>query len=394
MVWDYLIITLKNVKRRGVRSWLTVLGVVIGVMAVVALLMLSMGLQNAVEFQFSKLGLKSIRIIPGALRGAPSGGVSLPQGMKEKLDSMSIIDYVNPVVIDYRSLEFGREKKFFSFMGYDASLSGKGFVDLNVNMERGRFFHKNEKNAVILGNKVAHDSFKRAINLRSNVKIKGVSFRVVGILEKTGSDIDKRVYLPLQTMRDIFNIPTDINLLVIGLKEGVDTEEGARQIKVKLLRYYDKDDFAIFTPKQLLSRIQQMIGMLNFILGMIAAISLIVGSIGIMNNMFTSVLERTREIGVMKAIGARKSAIVLIFLLEAGIIGLVGGIIGLALGAAISYGVAAIAAHLGFDFLVVRLTLRITLVTLLLAFGVGALSGIAPAYRAASLKPIDALHYE
>jgi len=156
----------------------------------------------------------------------------------------------------------------------------------------------------------------------------------------------------------------------------------------------DEKEFSVYTPKQLLDQLSSILGAIKIILSGIAAISLVVGGIGIMNSMFTSVLERTRQIGIMKAIGATKKDILSLFLIESGLIGLGGGLIGVILGITTAKIVEVVAFNLGFSLLVIKLDFLLIGLVLFFAFFIGMISGAIPAYQAASLKPVDALRYE
>jgi len=180
----------------------------------------------------------------------------------------------------------------------------------------------------------------------------------------------------------------------VNIKEGIDINDAEKIIETELLRSFDDEDFDILTPEQILREINTILGAVQTVVSGIAAISLIVGAIGIMNAMFTSVLERTREIGIMKAIGARNSDIAAIFLAEAGIIGTVGGLMGVAIGTVLAFSVGAAAKAFGFPLLSIKVDPVTIIVALLFSFAIGSLAGLVPAMQAANLKPVDALRYE
>ena len=227
-----------------------------------------------------------------------------------------------------------------------------------------------------------------------SIKINGVQFKVIGIFDSTGTDIDSRVYLPLDTARELFGKPNTVNVMTVKIKDGIDVEKAAEDIRVMLRKSYEEEEFVVFTPEQLLSQLKNILGAIKILLSGIAAISLVVGGIGIMNSMFTSVLERRREIGIMKAVGAKNRDILLLFLIESGMIGLIGGLIGIGLGISVAKSVELIAAQLGFSLLSVGLDYGVMIFMLLFSFSVGMASGVIPAYQAAKLKVVDALRYE
>ena len=182
--------------------------------------------------------------------------------------------------------------------------------------------------------------------------------------------------------------------MTVKIKDGINTEKAAEDIRVMLRKSYEEEEFVVYTPEQLLSQLKNILGAIKILLSGIAAISLVVGGIGIMNSMFTSVLERRREIGIMKAVGAKNRDILLLFLIESGMIGLIGGLIGIGLGISVAKSVELIAAQLGFSLLSVGLDYGVMIFMLLFSFSVGMASGVIPAYQAAKLKVVDALRYE
>ena len=230
--------------------------------------------------------------------------------------------------------------------------------------------------------------------------INGKKFRVVGTLERIGNpDDDQAFIIPLETARNLFDEPDNLMVIMANLKPGFDASEVAENIKKAMRRDRDQkkgeEDFSVQTSEQLKETVGDVLNLVQGVLVVIAGISLLVGGIGIMNTMYTSVLERTRDIGVMKAIGARNINIMWIFLIESGIIGLVGGAIGCAIGIAISKSIEyASSTQLGVDYLKASTAPELIFGALAFSFLVGMLSGTLPAMRAARLKPTDALRYE
>ena len=202
------------------------------------------------------------------------------------------------------------------------------------------------------------------------------------------------MYIPIDVARGLFNKTDFINAMVVKVKPGFTQDQVVADLEQKLERRLGEGNFDIFTPDQILRQLNTILGIVQAVLGGIAAIALLVGGIGIMNSMFTAVLERTREIGVMKAVGARNSDVLHIFLVESGLIGSMGGLVGIIVGFAIAKAVEYGARLAGFSLLSVRLDITLVIVALLFSFLIGMLSGALPAYRAARLKPVDALRYE
>jgi len=394
MIIDYFNFALKNIRRRKLRSWLTIIGIVIGVTAIVSLITIGQGMQASIQEQFEKLGIRNIRIVPGGLQGPPGPGFALPNEMIDKVEEIKGVEYVDAVVTDFGAVEFSNTKELVAIVGYDTSLGKKGFVDTDAQLEAGRFFSSGDSKKVLIGNNVAHDLFDKQILLKNSFLIKDTKFRVLGIFEKTGTPIDDRVFIPLDDAREILNQPDTVNAMIVKLLPGIDINEAADDIEERLSRSFDDGTFEVLTPEQILNQINQILGVISIVLGGIAAISLIVGAIGIMNSMFTSVLERTRHIGVMKAVGARNLDIFLIFLLESGFMGLAGGMLGAILGSAIAIAAGLGAQAAGISFFSTRIDFVVMASALILSFLVGVISGTFPAWRASKLSPVEALRYE
>ena len=391
---DVFILALDNLKERQLRSWLTIIGIVIGIAAVVTLIFIGNGLENAIQAQFSKMGISNVRLAPGNLRGPPTGSLGFNNSIINQVEKVKSVEYVNPVLLNFANVEYANEEGYFMTVGYDTKLSDKGFLDADLKLVEGRFFNPDEKGGAIIGYKMAKDFFKKDILSKNTININGIQFKVIGIFDSTGTDIDNRVYLPLDTARELFDKPNTVNVMTVKIKDGIDTEKAAEDIRVMLRKSYEEEEFVVYTPEQLLSQLKNILGAIKILLSGIAAISLVVGGIGIMNSMFTSVLERRREIGIMKAVGAKNKDVLLLFLIESGMIGLIGGLIGIGLGVSVAKSVELIAAQLGFGLLSVGLDYGIMIFMLLFSFSVGMISGVIPAYQAAKLKVVDALRYE
>jgi len=394
MAKDYVTFAWTSIRHRGLRSWLTIIGLVIGVAAIISLITVGQGMQNAIQEQFEKLGIRNIRIVPADLQGPPSSFFTLDNALIDKTEAISVVDYVDKVMIESGIVEFNNEEKFVTVLGYDVSLADRGFADIDVKARDGRLFLPGDRGVLIAGSKVADDLFDKEIRSKNTLAVENEKFKVVGIFAETGTDIDNRVYIPLKDSRDLFDRPNDINILVIHVKDGIDINDAQRTIERELLRSFDDEDFDILTPQQILDEINAILGAVQTVVAGIAAISLLVGAIGIMNSMFTSVLERTRDIGVMKAIGAKNTDIAGIFLAEAGIMGAIGGAIGILFGTALAFAVGFGAQAAGFPFLSIKVDFLTVIVALLFSFVLGAIAGLLPALQAAKLKPVDALRYE
>jgi len=391
---DMVTLAVNNLKERKLRSWLTVLGIVIGIAAVVTLMLLGTGLENAIKLQFAKMGISNIRVAPGNLRGPPTGSIGFNNSIIDHVEKSKYVEYINPVLLDIATVEYANKELSLMVRGYDTKLSDRGFADIDIKIGSGRYFSPREQGTVIIGYNIAHDKFDKDILVKNNININSKQFKVIGIFEKTGVDEDDSIYLPLEDARELFNKKDLVNVLVVKIKDGIDIEKAADDITRILKRTYNEEEFVVFTPEQVLNQLEEILNVVKVLLSGIAAISLVVGGIGIMNSMFTSVLERRRQIGIMKAVGATKNQILFAFLVESGLIGLGGGVIGVLLGFSVAKSVEIVAKLMGFGLLYITPDYKVMIPMLLFSFFVGMISGIIPAYQAAKLSPVEALRYE
>lgn len=393
MLLEYFKLTLKNIRHRRMRSWLTILGIIIGVASVVSLISIGQGLENAINAQFEKMGTQVIMVMPKGMQTGFASG--LTDDDVNTVEKLPYFEYVTPLIAGTAEVEYKREKKFTMITGFPTKDAENRFAGMDFAIMEGRYFNTNEKYGVILGYNVAKDMFEKEIPSRSRIKLNGIDFTVVGVFEQLGRpDDDRAIYMPIDTARTLFNKPKEVNFMMLRVKPGTDITFVAENIKKELKRARGNENFDVFTPDQILKQMGQILGVVQIILVGIAAISLIVGGIGIMNTMYTSVLERTKEIGIMKAIGATNYDIAAIFLTESGILGLIGGLIGIVLGSGVAEGVGIFAKASGFGMLLIIIDPIVVGGALIFAFVVGALSGLMPARHAASLQPVDALRYE
>ncbi|MBN2567674.1 ABC transporter permease [Candidatus Woesearchaeota archaeon] len=382
------------------RSWLTIIGIVIGVASVIAIVSLGAGMEAAVNSQISGLGADLVTVSPGysrAMRFGPGGdfdgGSSASDATLGRQDLQVVrgLPEVKAIGTQIRgSVEvyYLGEKATISLTGVDQST----WKDITTDgIGEGRMLGPADSNVVVIGERLATEHFDKPIGINQLLTIEGRSFRVVGILEEgTGSTIHMPISQAYQVLED--SVRGEYDSIIIKVKDGVDVQAFVDKLEKRLMlsrHVTSKDqDFSVSSNIQFASRMSDMTSTMTMFLAGIAAISLLVGAVGIANTMFTSVLEKTKEIGIMKAIGARNRDIMLIFLFNAGSIGLVGGFLGIGLGWIISKG---LGAAMEMSTIVSG---GIVAIALLVSVGVGIIAGIVPAYQASQLSPVDALRYE
>lgn len=404
MITDYFNYAFKSLKNRGLRSWLTMLGIFVGIATVVSLISLGQGLQDAMTEQFEMMGTNIIYIAPGSSLFSGMGGsaVTLTDKDKAVIEKVRGVELVGGIISKVASVRYKGEVKYTFVSGLPTDKAQKIIEDMQqVRIDKGRKFNPSDKYATIIGHMIAGgDFFKQEVDIGDKIEVNGRNFRVIGSIESLGnSQDDTSLWIPLETAKEVFET-SDYYALMARVKDNYKPSDVAEDIKEKLRKERNvkkgEEDFIVQTSEELLESVGVVLDAVQWFLIGISAISLLVGAIGIMNTMYTSVLERTREIGVMKAVGAKNSDITTLFLIESGVLGMTGGLVGCLLGIGLSRSVEIAASRLLSSSALLKAHISIELVAgaLLLSFIVGCVSGVLPARQAAGLKPVDALRYE
>jgi len=388
-------------RRNKTRSFLTMLGIIIGVFAVIALVSLGTGLRNYITGRFESLGSNNLYVIPGG--GDESGGLNRMQAMSgigSKLKP-SLVEEVkkigSPVSEVIGELEVPGVAKYrnkhltVTMIGTTPEI----FILDNLEMDQGRFFNRSEvssaKNVVVVGSEVVNKLFEGKEPLDKELIIADNRFKIIGTLKSRGGGVmgataDRVVLTPItvaQKLSDNKNLQT----ILVKVDDKNRMDEAKYRIKTQLLKTLKEDDFSVVSQETILNTISSILGVLTTALGCIAAISLLVGGIGIMNIMLVSVTERTREIGIRKAVGATNRDILTQFLAEAVFLSLFGGFIGVFLGYLGTLIVGKLLSANAFSWWSVLLALGVSSL-------VGVIFGVAPAITASRLDPVEALRYE
>lgn len=389
-------------KTNKMRTALSTLGIIIGIGSVITLVTLGQASQESIRTRIQSLGANLLTIRPGAQQqgfifGGPSNSTTLKYDDALAIQNSKRVTTVETVAAEYSSrsqVSYDRNNSNVSVAG----ISGNYFKLRNIKVELGsEISGENDQTLLkvaVLGPTVVEDLFGENANpLGKSINIEGQAFTVIGVTESKGGNLDETIYIPLGTAQKALFGVTHVSTIYVGAKSEELMDAAKNQVGFLLLEQHRKStpddaDFSITSQEDILETANEVTGTFTTLLAGIAAISLIVGGIGIMNIMLVTVTERTTEVGLRKALGAKRKTIIIQFLMESVILTIAGGIIGVTLGISASY------------FLTSRLSLPnvISWESVILAVGVssiiGIIFGLYPAYKASKLQPIEALRYE
>lgn len=409
-ITDTLKLSLSVLRANKIRSFLTSLGIIIGIASVIVIMSVGAGAQSLIINQLNSVGTNLVGILPGASdpNGPPASVLGIAVTTLKYEDAVSIGREIQNItaVSSYNS---GMGKINYQNKTVDANFYGvmsQYLVVENVEVMKGRFFtDEEEKNGVrvaVLGYQVWQDLFDNEDPIGKKIRIKKEIFEVIGAMAERGTagfqNQDDLVLIPVLTAQKILLGTNYVNFIRAKVNRQENIEQATEEIRLLLrdrhnLKTDQEDDFSVRNTQQAIEILTTVTNAVRFFLAAIAAISLVVGGVGVMNIMLAAVNQRIREIGLRKAVGARKSNILWQFILETIAITLAGGIIGIIIGGLLSAAVALVARYLGYNW-----DLVVTPSSVLIGSGVAALIGlifgIYPAQKAAKLDPIEALRYE
>ncbi len=404
MKGEYLLLAINGLKERKLRSWLTMIGIFIGIAAVVALMGLGEGLRTAITGQFGFLGtdILSVQASQFALAGAPGQGAPNPlsDDLPAKIARIHGVEASFGRYMESGTMEFNNQIG----VGYAISMpegENRKVLEkmMNVKAAQGRTLKDGDRRKLFLGHQFSTDEpYGKGIKAGDRVLLEGLAYTVVGIMEKKGSFLmDGAVIINEEIMlEEIREDDGTVDVIAVKVKDEKEIDKIAEDIE-KLLRKErnvkeGEEDFEVSSPQQILETLDSTLFAVQMFVTIIAIISLLVGGIGIMNTIYTSVLERTKEVGIMKSIGAKNSTIFTLFFFESGLLGLVGGVIGIALGLTGAYGTAFLGRlALGSDLIQASVSPGLIIGSLLFAFVLGTAFGVLPAIQASRLQPVESL---
>ncbi len=411
--YDIFKLSLSHVRKSKMRSWLTIIGIVIGVAAIVAIISIGDGLQASVQKSLGSLGADLITVSPGYSRatgtgpgqGSQGGGVSTVNLTDKDLNVIKQVPgviYVNGMVSGRSDMILGAEKTSVSISGVDITVWRS---IISTELESGRYLQPGDSNAVVIGYSLAHNVFLQPITQNRPVTIGGKTFKVVGIFTQSGGfgGTDNAVYMPADSARDVITETVERNhftsiTVKIADQNLADRVKADIEQKLMMSRHVNSRtrDFTVTAFASIQQQISSVTQAITLFLGAIAAVSLLVGAVGIANTMFMSVMERTRQIGLLKSLGATDAEVMKVFLIESGLFGVVGGVIGVTTGILISVLISSVGLLMIGPGGTMTTVVSPQLIIFALAFSiiVGVLSGVMPARSAAKMNPVDALRFE
>lgn len=410
MLLDYFDLALQSIRNRRLRSWLTVLGIVIGVTAVVALIAIGQGMKHSIEQEFERLGYDTIIVFPGG--NISQGGGFFGGGITSQVLDLEALSQspqiaqigalrIETAMVNSSSME-GLAYLRVTGLGPGVKENFSGYFR-NFTLEAGRTFTNDDQFVVVLGNRLAADL---KVGVGDKITIDDQEFAVIGVLQAVEQgrggigfgNINNALFVPIKALEALNQDAGKVSIALVKAAKGAKVSEVATHIKTIMSR--QETPVSTVTAEEISQRVSGVLSVIQMTLAAIAAISLLVGAIGVMNTMYTAVLERTREIGILKAIGATDGHILSLFLIESGVIGLIGGVIGVLCGVGISSGASSFIGRtvalgfLGGASLGAEFSPELIIGTLCFSFVLGALSGVLPARQAARLHPVEALRYE
>ena len=400
---DLLKYALQHMHKKKLRSFLTILSVLIGIAAMTTLIAFGQGVSTYVADIAQQMGEDKLMVQPRGFGFGPAleSNVRLREGDVDAVESVAAVAEASGTYVLSGEVLFDDQRRYVNVFGLDYG-NRKKLLDevFDLSLIAGRDLRGKEKSKAVFGfnYQVPDKIFKKPLKVGDNVLLNNHSVEVAGFYDSLGNpEDDKNIYMTDIALEEVLGAQ-DFQFIVVRTVEGRSPTAVVSQVRRALLDHRNqvagREDFFVQTFEQVIATFTSILDIVTTVVILIALISLVVASVNIANTMYTAVLERTREIGVFKAVGARNHDILFVFVMESGMLSLLGGIIGIVLGWLIAFGAGRIVAGAGFGAFSPLFTWQLALGALLFSFLIGALAGLLPAWQASRLKPVDALRYE
>jgi putative ABC transport system permease protein len=398
LIIESIRISWSSLVNKKLRLALTVLGIAIGVAAIVGLLSVGFGMQSAITESMEQFGSDKIMVMAGGGMGGMGGlsGASLESDDLDEIRKIKGVDDASGMILKMLPVKFKDEIKTTYIIGIDANDVKTFFSEMqSFKIADGDFFQKGDKDVVTIGKIVASGLFEKDVKVGNDIYIDNKKVEVTGIMSEIGNpQDDSQIYVPLDTMNELVGDTNELSYIIVKASDPGKVDSVAQDVEDYLDKKYGEKNFMAYTSEQVAQSVSQIFSMISIVLGGIASIALLVAGIGIANTMYMSVMEKTREVGVMKAIGATNKHIMEIFLVESAIIGMLGGLIGIIIGFGVSVAVTYYAKTAGISMLKATVTPELAIGGLLFAVILSMIFGLLPARKASKMNPVDALRYE
>ncbi len=402
-----LVVAFNQLRANKMRSFLTILGILIGVGSVMGVTSIGEGLRRQIISEFERVGGSKLILVSPPRQWVQRDGRLVRRAWEEHLlvediqrisDECSLVESVIPLTAAGAQLKYQKANAQGEFWGVNPGFSEAW----NWPVEVGRFITPSDlkkwRKIVIIGHTIKEDLFGDRTALGREIKINGRRYEVVGVMSDKrmfNEDWGQRVFIPFTTAAKRMTGNDYLDVLFVYAKGARDANEAAEEIRRTLRRYKEHgDEFEIETADSQIQQVNRIFGIMKIVVGGIAFVSLLVGGIGIMNIMLVSVTERTREIGIRKAVGARRQTILTQFLIESAFLCLFGGMLGVLFGLGLGMGISGIISSLSGEPFPSVISLQATVTALIFSASWGILFGVFPAWKAAKMHPVDALRYE
>ena len=381
---DFFLIAIKDMKKKKFSTLLTVFAISLGILSIYVILSINQNFNTSIQAQLDEFGADKIFILK-------TGGsdVSFDDQLISELERTSNVEKIYGYALLRIQFQNGREFERVQVLA--SELSEDFFEDNTIDIERGKAPSPNSDFVIVMGQLVAEEGFDKELDIGQSLSVGNVKFKIVGIAEELGSpQDDSTVYMQYDVLNR-FKLVDDYDRLAIIATNPLDIENTKLNLEIYFEREFGENKVDVLTSQDLLDQLNQVTGLITAVLGGIGFVSLIVGALGVINTMFVIVTEKIKEIGILKSVGATNQQILLLFMFQSALFGILGALFGVLIGSFALIGIGAVLENLGYSFLEVQISYII--IAQMVAFGaiVGAVAGFIPSYIASRMNVVDAL---